>query len=72
MASATQGEFLWQADAVFDARQSDVATAAERYYKRHYERGNYFYGWEIMLLSIDRYAEFVCDALVATLQPPRG
>ena len=67
LATASKGEIAWQADAVFDSKKTEVADAVKRYYKRRYGEDSDFYGWKIMLLSIDRFAEFACDAMVAKM-----
>lgn len=67
LATSSKGEIAWQADAVFDSKKAEVADAVKRYYKRHYGEDNDVYGWKIMLLSVDRYAEFACDAIVGKL-----
>ena len=67
-AAAGNGQFIWQADGVFDAKTARVADAVKDYYKKRYERENYFYGWRVMLVTMERYAEFVCDAIVDSLR----
>ena len=70
MATASDGEVVWQADGVFDAKTAEVADAVKHYFKKRYKRDRHFYGWEMMLVSMPRYSEFVCEVVVASLGPP--
>ena len=65
--AAGAGDVIWQADAVFDGKQKQVADAARSYYKRRYESGKYFMDSDVMLRSMKHFAEFASHEMLATL-----
>ncbi len=67
MFSTKTGNIIWSADAIFDSREASVIKLLKAYYKDHYQRKQSLYDWEILLLSMKRYAQFVAFHMLGTL-----
>lgn len=67
MISALSGSILWGVDGEFGSDQKETAHLAKNYYKKYYSKNKSLYGWEIMLISMDRYAQFIANMLVSTI-----
>ncbi len=67
MFSTNSGNLMWCADAIFDSREASVIKLLKNYYKDHYQRKQSLYDWEILLLSMKRYAQFVAYHILGTL-----
>ncbi len=67
MFSTKTGNIMWSADAIFDSREASVIKLLKTYYKDHYQRKQSLYDWEILLLSMKRYAQFVAFHMLGTL-----
>lgn len=65
--STMTGNIMWSADAIFDSSDAEVIKLLKNYYKEHYQRKQSLYDWEILLLSMKRYAQFVAFHIVGTL-----
>ncbi len=67
MFSAKSGNIMWSADAVFDSSRASVIKLLKSYHKKQYQRKQSLYDWNLILLSMKRYAQFVAYHMVATL-----
>ncbi len=67
MFSTKTGNIMWSSDAIFDSSEATVIKLLKNYYKDHYQRKQSLYDWEILLLSMKRYAQFVAYHMVGTL-----
>ena len=67
MISTLSGSILWGIDGEFSSDQKETTRLAKNYYKKYYSRNKSLYGWEVMLISMDRYAQFVANMLVSTI-----
>ncbi len=67
MFSTKTGNIMWSSDAIFDSSEAAVIKLLKNYYKDHYQRKQSLYDWEILLLSMKRYAQFVAYHMVGTL-----
>jgi len=67
MFSAKSGNIMWSADAIFDSSQASVIKLLKSYHKKQYQRKQSLYDWNLILLSMKRYAQFVAYHMVATL-----
>ena len=67
MFSARSGNIMWSADAIFDSSQASVIKLLKSYHKEQYQRKQSLYDWNLILLSMKRYAQFVAYHMVATL-----
>jgi len=67
MFSARTGNIMWSADAIFDSSQASVIKLLKSYHKKQYQRKQSLYDWNLILLSMKRYAQFVAYHMVATL-----
>ncbi len=67
MISGHSGAAAWSVEGVFDSDQKSVVQAAKSYYKKNYRRDQSLYGWELMLLSMERYTKFITNMLVENL-----
>ena len=67
MFSAKSGNIMWNADAIFDSSQASVIKLLKAYHKEKYQRKQSLYDWNLILLSMKRYAQFVAYHMVATL-----
>ena len=67
MVSGISGEVVWSVDGVFDSDQKDVVNFAKGYYKKFYRKDQSLYGWEKVLISMQRYTRFVANMMVSTL-----
>ena|SRR3990167_336506 len=67
MFSAMSGNIMWSADAVFDSSQASVIKLLKSYHKKQYQKKQSLYDWNLILLSMKRYAQFVAYHMVATL-----
>ena len=67
MFSAVSGNIMWSSDAIFDSSEASVIKLVKTYYKEHYKRKQSLYGWKIILLSMNRYAQFAAHYMVDSL-----
>lgn len=67
MFSAKSGNIMWSADAIFDSSQASVIKLLKSYHKKQYQRKQSLYDWNLILLSMKRYAQFVAYHMIATL-----
>ncbi len=67
MFSTKTGNIMWSSDAIFDSSEAEVIKLLKNYHKEHYQRKQSLYDWEILLLSMKRYAQFVAYHMVGTL-----
>ena len=67
MFSARTGNIMWSADAIFDSSQASVIKLLKSYHKEQYQRKQSLYDWNLILLSMRRYAQFVAYHMLATL-----
>lgn len=67
MISALSGATLWSIDGDFDSDQKEIVSLAKDYYKKFYSKDQSLYGWELMLISMERYSRFVASMLVSTM-----
>ena len=67
MFSARTGNIMWSADAIFDSSQASVIKLLKSYHKKQYQRKQSLYDWNLILLSMKRYAQFVAYHMIATL-----
>jgi hypothetical protein len=67
MFSVRSGNIMWSADAIFDSSQASVIKLLKSYHKKQYQRKQSLYDWNLILLSMKRYAQFVAYHMVATL-----
>ncbi len=67
MFSTKTGNIMWSADAIFDSREASVIKLLKSYYKDNYQRKQSLYDWEIILLSMKRYTQFVAYHMLGTL-----
>ena len=67
MFSARTGNIMWRADAIFDSSQASVIKLLKSYHKKQYQRKQSLYDWNLILLSMKRYAQFVAYHMIATL-----
>ncbi|MCF6159509.1 MAG: hypothetical protein E3K32_13275 [wastewater metagenome] len=67
MFSARSGNIIWSADAIFDSSKAEVIKLVKAYHKEHYQRMQSLYEWNIILLSVKRYAQFVAYQMLTTL-----
>jgi hypothetical protein len=67
MFSARSGNLMWSADAIFDSSQASVIKLLKSYHKKQYQRKQSLYDWNLILLSMKRYAQFVAYHMIATL-----
>ena len=67
MFSAKSGNIMWTADAIFDSSQASVIKLLKSYHKKQYQRKQSLYDWNLILLSMKRYAQFVAHHMLATL-----
>jgi len=67
MFSTKTGNIMWSSDAIFDSSDAEVIKLLKNYYKDHFQRKQSLYGWEIILLSMRRYAQFAAYHMVGTL-----
>ena len=70
LVSALTGGALWSVDGVFNSEQKEVVKLAKDYYKRYYSNGQSLYGWELMLMSMERYSRFISNMLIYTIKKP--
>ena len=70
LVSALTGGALWSVDGVFNSEQKEVVKLAKDYYKRYYSNGQSLYGWELMLMSMERYSRFISNMLISTIKKP--
>lgn len=66
--SGDTGETLWSIDGVFDSDQKEIVQMAKKYYKQNYKKDKSLYGWEIMLISMERYTKFIANLLASTME----
>lgn len=71
LVSALTGGVLWSVDGVFNSEQKEVVKLAKDYYKGYYSSGQSLYGWELMLVSMERYSQFISNMLISTIAKPR-
>lgn len=67
MFSAKTGNMMWSADGIFDSSEAAVIRLLKAYYKEHYQRNQSLYKWKIILLSMNKYAQFVAHHMLETL-----
>ncbi len=67
MVSALTGDTIWSVSGVFDSDQKDVVGKAKEYYKKHFRKDQSLYGWELILISMERYTRFIADTMVSSL-----
>lgn len=67
MFSAKSGNIMWTADAIFDSSQASVIKLLKSYHRKQYQRKQSLYEWNIIMLSMKRYAQFVAYHMIATL-----
>ncbi|MGR3317837.1 MAG: hypothetical protein ACUZ8O_05095 [Candidatus Anammoxibacter sp.] len=68
MISTLSGKTLWSIDGDFDSDQKEVVRFAKSYYKKYYRKDLSLYGWELVLISMERYARFVSNMLISTIK----
>ncbi len=67
MFSAKSGNIMWSADAIFDSSQASVVKLLKSYHKKEYKRKQSLYDWNLIMLSMKRYSQFVAYHIIATL-----
>ncbi len=67
MFSAQSGNIMWSADAIFDSSQASVIKLLKSYHKEKYQRKQSLYDWNLIMLSMKRYAQFVAYHIIETL-----
>lgn len=67
MFSTVTGNVIWTADTILDSSEASVVRLVKDYYRANYQRKQSLYGWEIVLLSMKRYAQFAAHQVIATL-----
>ena len=67
MISVLSGNTLWSIDGDFDSDQKEVVDLAKSYYKKYYRKDQSLYGWELVLISMERYSRFVTNMLISTI-----
>ncbi len=67
MFSAKSGNIMWSADAIFDSSQASVIKLLKSYHKKEYKRKQSLYDWNLIMLSMKRYSQFVAYHMIATL-----
>ncbi len=67
MFSAKSGNIMWSADAIFDSSQASVIKLLKSYHKKQYQRKQSLYDWNLIMLSMKRYSQFVAYHIIATL-----
>lgn len=65
--SALSGGTVWSVEGVYDSDHKDVVQAAKNYYKKNYRNDQSLYGWELMLISMERYTRFITNMLVTNM-----
>jgi hypothetical protein len=65
--STQSGNIMWSADAIFDSSQASVIKLLKSYHKKQYQRNQSLYDWNLILLSMKRYSQFVAYHIIATL-----
>lgn len=67
MFSAKSGNIMWSADAIFDSSQASVIKLLKSYHKKQYQRKQSLYDWNLIMLSMKRYSQFVAYHIIKTL-----
>ncbi len=67
MFSTQSGNIMWSADAIFDSSQATVIKLLKSYHKKEYKRKQSLYDWNLIMLSMKRYSQFVAYHMIATL-----
>ncbi|MGR3301204.1 MAG: CsgG/HfaB family protein [Candidatus Scalindua sp.] len=67
MFSTKSGNIMWSADAIFDSSQASVIKLLKSYHKKQYQRKQSLYEWNLIMLSMKRYAQFAAFHIIATL-----
>ncbi len=67
MFSTTSGNVIWNSDTIFDSSEATITKLAKIYYKENFQEKQSLYGWKLILLSSERYAQFIAHHVVATL-----
>jgi hypothetical protein len=68
MINTDTGALLWSFDGVFDSNETKVTEMAKRYFEQSSQKGQSIFGWEITLLSMRKYTQFVANQVVSTLK----
>lgn len=67
MFSTTTGTVIWTSDTIFDGSASSVVQLLKEYYKENYQEDQSLYGWKIVMLSMERFSQFIAHHVIATL-----
>jgi hypothetical protein len=67
MFSTVTGNVIWTVDTILDSSEASVVELVRNYYRVNYQRKQSLYDWKIILLSMNRYAQFVSHQVIKTL-----
>lgn len=67
--STTDGELLWSGSGTIDASQPDVEWRVKQYFRDLQESGRSLFGWRMVILAERRYAQFVANEFLLTINP---
>ncbi len=69
--STQDGSLIWAATGTVDSARPAIERRIRRYYKHTQESKRSLFGWRTMLLAERRYAQFVANEFLLTMNPQR-